>query len=134
MFGVKTLLIARFDRVVGGETIRRLHQLDVCQLTGALPGQKYESDNGPGFTELFAQVGARGASPALDHLALVDWLLCNFLIGNADAHAKNVAMLYAEDGRLRLAPLYDLLALGCWQRLSTDMAMSIGGERRPEWM
>ena len=128
------LLIARYDRVVDGAKIRRLHQLDMCQLTGTLPDQKYESDGGPGFAELFAQVDAHSASPALDRLALVDWLLCNFLVGNADAHAKNVAMLLWDDGRLHLAPAYDLLALGYWPRLSTDMAMSIGNERRPEWV
>ncbi|MBS0556781.1 MAG: type II toxin-antitoxin system HipA family toxin [Proteobacteria bacterium] len=128
------LLIARYDRVVDGEKIRRLHQLDLCQLTGTLPDQKYESDGGPGFADLFAQVDAHSAAPALDRLALVDWLLCNFLIGNVDAHAKNVAMLYTNAGRLRLAPAYDLLALGHWSRLSTDMAMAIGGERRPEWV
>jgi serine/threonine-protein kinase HipA len=128
------LLITRYDRVVDGTKIRRLHQLDMCQLTGTLPDQKYESDGGPGFAELFAQVDAHSGGPALDRLALVDWLLCNFLIGNADAHAKNVAMLFGDDGRLRLAPAYDLLALGYWPRLSTDMAMSIGSERRPEWV
>jgi serine/threonine-protein kinase HipA len=128
------LLIERYDRVVEGPKIRRLHQLDFCQLSGTLPDQKYESDGGPGFADVFAQVDAHSASPALDRLALVDWLLCNFLIGNADAHAKNVAMLYAGNGRLSLAPAYDLLALGYWPRLSTDMAMSIGGERRPEWV
>lgn len=128
------LLIERYDRVVDGEKIDRLHQLDMCQLTGTLPDQKYESDGGPGFTELFAQVDAHSTSPALDRLALVDWVLCNFLIGNADAHAKNVAMLYTVDGRRRLAPAYDLLALGYWPRLSTNMAMSIGGESRPEWV
>ena len=128
------LLIARYDRVVDGTKIRRLHQLDMCQLTGILPDQKYESEGGPGISDMFAQVDAHSASPALDRLALVDWLLCNFLIGNADAHAKNVAMLYGDDGRLHLAPTYDLLALGYWPRLSADMAMSIGSERRPEWV
>ncbi len=128
------LLIARYDRVVDDKKIRRLHQLDMCQLTGILPDQKYESEGGPGISDMFAQVDAHSASPALDRLALVDWLLCNFLIGNADAHAKNVAMLYGDDGRLHLAPTYDLLALGYWPRLSADMAMSIGSERRPEWV
>lgn len=128
------LLIARYDRVVEGKNIRRLHQLDMCQLTGNLPDQKYETDGGPGFADLFAQIDAHSASPALDRLALVDRLLCNFLIGNADAHAKNVSMLCAAGDRLRLAPAYDLLALGHWPALSTEMAMAIGGERRPRWV
>jgi serine/threonine-protein kinase HipA len=125
------LLIERYDREVKGEHIRRLHQLDFCQLTGNLPDQKYESDGGPGFADLFAQLDAYSVRPAADRLRLVNWLLFNFLIGNADAHAKNLSMLCGPGNRLTLAPAYDLLALGYWETLSDKMAMAIGGERRP---
>jgi len=128
------LLIERYDRSVKGGRIERLHQLDLCQLTGALPSQKYESDGGPGFKACFAVVDAWSAMPAVDRLRLVDWMLLNYLLGNADAHGKNLSMLYGSDGRLRLAPVYDLLAIGYWERLSTKMAMKIGGERRPDFV
>lgn len=128
------LLIERYDREIKGEHIRRLHQLDFCQLTGNLPDQKYESDGGPGVEELFAQLDAHSIRPAADRLRLVNWLLFNFLIGNADAHAKNLSMLCGPGGRLTLAPAYDLLALGYWENLSDKMAMAIGGERRPAWV
>lgn len=128
------LLIQRYDRVVHGENITRLHQLDACQLTGTMPAQKYEVDGGPGFAACFDMLDTCSALPAVDRLQLVDWLLFNLLIGNADAHGKNISMLYDEDGRLRLAPAYDLLATGCWPELSTRMAMAIGGERRPAWL
>ena len=65
----------------------------------------------PGFARL-SQVDAHSASPALDRLALVDWLLCNFLVGNAMRRMCNAL----DDGRLHLAPAYDLLALGYWPR------------------
>lgn len=128
------LLIERYDREVKGQHIRRLHQLDFCQLTGVLPDQKYESDGGPGVADLFAQVDAHSVRPAADRLRLVNWLIFNFLIGNADAHAKNLSMLCGPGGRLTLAPAYDLLALGYWESLSDKLAMAIGRERRPAWV
>ena len=128
------LLIERYDRVTRGDRIERLHQLDMCQLAGVLPDQKYETDGGPGFHDCFALVDRHSALPAADRLSLVDWIVCNYLIGNADAHAKNLSMLYGQDGRLRLAPAYDLMALGYWPDLSEKMAMAIGGERRPDWV
>lgn len=128
------LLIERYDREIRGEHIRRLHQLDFCQLTGVLPDQKYEADGGPGLADLFAQVDAHSVRPAADRLRLVNWLVFNFLIGNADAHAKNLSLLCGPGGKLTLAPAYDLLALGYWENLSDKMAMAIGGERRPAWV
>lgn len=128
------LLIERYDRVVAGDRIERLHQLDGCQLAGVLPAQKYESDGGPGYRACFDLVDAYSASPARDRLRLVDWMLFNYLVGNADAHAKNLSMLHGADGRLHLAPAYDLLATGYWPELSDHMAMAIGGERRPAWV
>ena len=128
------LLIERYDREVTGDRIRRLHQLDFCQLNGTLPDQKYESDGGPGLADLFTQVDAHSERPAADRLRLVNWVLFNFLIGNADAHAKNLSMLCGAGDLLTLAPAYDLLALGYWGNLSDKMAMAIGGEQRPAWV
>jgi len=128
------LLIERYDRVVTGERIERLHQLDLCQLAGVLPDHKYESDGGPGLGDCFGLIDAHSALPAVDRLHLVDWTIFNYLIGNADGHGKNLSMLYQSDGSLRLAPAYDLLATGYWQNLSDKMAMAIGGERRPAWV
>jgi serine/threonine-protein kinase HipA len=128
------LLIERYDRQWQDGELQRLHQLDACQLTGVLPSHKYEADGGPGLQACFEMVDAYSAMPAVDRLQLVDWLLFNLLIGNADAHGKNVSMVYGSHGRLRLAPAYDLLATGYWHELSDDMAMSIGGERCPGWI
>ena len=127
------LLVERYDRVAADGKISRLHQLDFCQLAGVLPDAKYESDGGPGFAAIFALVDAHSALPARDRLQLADWLVFNLLIGNADAHAKNASMRYGLDGRLHLAPAYDLLSTSYWPSLSPKMAMGIGGEKRPDW-
>jgi len=128
------LLVERYDRVLVDGQVERLHQLDLCQLAGVLPVSKYQSDGGPGFRQCFALIDAWSATPAVDRLRLVDVMLVNYLLGNADAHGKNFSMLYGPDARLHLAPFYDLLATGYWPRLSDRMAMSIGGERRPDWV
>jgi serine/threonine-protein kinase HipA len=128
------LLIERYDRKITNGNVERLHQLDLCQLDGVLPANKYESDGGPGYRECFAMIDAFSASPAVDRLRLVDWTIFNYLVGNADAHAKNLSMLYGVGGHLRLAPAYDLLATSYWKELSDKMAMAIGGERRPAWV
>lgn len=128
------LVVERFDRVIEGDRVHRLHQLDFCQLAGVLPDQKYEADGGPGFADVFSLVDQHSALPARDRLQLVDWLLFNYLVGNADAHAKNIAMLYDPSGRLGLAPAYDLLSAAYWPALDDKLAMAIGGERRPTWV
>ena len=58
----------------------------------------------------------------------IDWVLYNILIGNADAHAKNIALLTQADGRRRLAPYYDLVPTMAFSHKSLDRApaMRIG--------
>lgn len=65
---------------------------------------------------------------------MLDWIIFNYLIGNANAHAKNLAMLITAGNHLRIAPLYDLLCTSVYPTLDTRMAMPIGGEYRPEWV
>lgn len=54
---------------------------------------------------------------------------CNFVLGNADAHGKNFAILFTEQGR-RLAPLYDVVCTAVYD-LDQEMAMSIGDSFDP---
>jgi len=125
------LLIERYDRLVDDQQVERLHQLNFCQLAGVLPANKHQADGGPSLETCFEIIDAYSTAPAVDRLQLVDWTLINYLIGNANADASNLSMLYGADGRCRLAPAYDLLATGYWEQLDDQMAMSIGGERRP---
>lgn len=132
--GEEVLLLERFDRERTQAGWRRLHQLDFCQLAGVLPDQKYEKDGGPGFAKVFALISELSALPAAARLNALDWMLFNFLTGNADAHGKNLAMIPTSGTSYRLAPWYDLVATGYYPRLTTRMAMRIGDEDRPEWV
>jgi serine/threonine-protein kinase HipA len=73
-----------------------------------LPDQKYESEGGPSLQQCFALLQGKSIRPAADRMALLRWTIFNFLIGNADAHAKNLAMIFTDRGP-RLAPFYDLI-------------------------
>ncbi len=128
------LLIERYDRhVLPDGSIRRLHQEDFCQALGVPPETKYENEGGPSLEQIFEVLSRGSRSPLPDKKKLLQWVLFNFLIGNADAHAKNISLLHGESGRQegpRLAPFYDLVCTQIYDHLSTRQAQKIGGEYR----
>jgi serine/threonine-protein kinase HipA len=128
------LVVERYDRKKDpGGGILRLHQEDFCQALGILPDQKYESEGGPKLSQCFSLLKDNSTRPAADQRSLLSWVIFNALIGNADAHAKNLAIVYAERGP-RLAPFYDLLCTQVYPDLAEKYAMKIGGENRPDWL
>lgn len=131
----RVLLVERYDRAPDDDgRLRRLHQLDFCQLAGSLPDLKYEEQGGPSLAAVFGLIRGYSAVPSRDVLTAVDWVIFNYLVGNADAHAKNLAMMPAGKDKFRLAPWYDILCTDFYSRSTTRMAMRIGGEDRPEWV
>ena len=132
--GQQVYLVERYDRTRGPSgVIERLHQEDFCQALGVLPEMKYEQEGGPGFKRCFDLVGEWSVEPILDSLNLLKWALFNFLVGNADAHAKNLSFLY-QAGSVRLAPFYDLLSTAVYERLNNKLAMKMGGQKDPRYM
>jgi serine/threonine-protein kinase HipA len=127
-------LIARYDRKIDEEgRVVRLHQEDFCQALGIPPDNKYENDKGPSFKDCMDLLEVESASPAADQQRLLQWMFFNLIIGNADAHAKNIALLQ-EEKKLRLAPFYDLLSTAVYPGLNPRMAMKIGGKDDLDWI
>jgi serine/threonine-protein kinase HipA len=134
----RCLIVSRFDRREGaGGSPERIHQEDLCQATGVDPmnvrGQaKYERAGGPGFKALAELLSehAPDAGGALDKL--VEVMTFNVLIGNADAHGKNLALLHEPLPSVTLAPLYDTVPTMLWPKLRADSAMSVAGVRSLE--
>lgn len=62
-----------------------------------------------------------------DRLRLLDCVIFNALIGNHDAHAKNLSLLYSGKTAV-LAPFYDLLSTAVYPALTPKMAMKIGSK------
>jgi serine/threonine-protein kinase HipA len=125
------LLVQRYDRqwtADGG--LLRIHQIDGCQAMNLPPEQKYEEPHyttaapGATFAQLF-QLSNLCSVPASAQVQMLQWLLFNTLIGNSDAHAKNLSFLVDANG-MRVAPLYDLVSGSVYGY--NDIAQSVGGE------
>lgn len=118
-------VVERYDRVMTAGNIVGLHQIDGCQLLGHGPGWKYERSGGlvsvPKLVKALRALSVRGR----DLLELQRWVMFNYLIGNADAHAKNLSVLIDDKG-YRLAPFYDLLCVRAYG--DTGLALFIGDE------
>jgi serine/threonine-protein kinase HipA len=124
------LLIERYDRIWDKDRqLRRLHQEDFCQALGIMPEQKYESEGGPSLQQCFNLLSLNSLKPAADKMALLRWVIFNVLIGNADAHAKNLALLY-QQRKPSLAPFYDLICTMVYKELTDKLAMKISGEKK----
>ena len=118
----------RFDRPQSppaGAHRQRLHQEDFCQILSVEPGSKYENDGGPGLKACAEVLRRSSALPAEDLKRLTQWTAFNYLVGNEDAHAKNLALLYRTDG-LHLTPFYDLVSTAVYPSLERRLAMKIG--------
>jgi serine/threonine-protein kinase HipA len=125
-------LIRRYDRQRAADgRWTRLHQEDMCQALGLTSAHKYAVEGGPTLDRLFALLRAACNRPAVAVLRLLDAVLFNTLIGNADAHGKNFSLLYGPAGTA-LAPLYDLLCTVVYPQYSPRFAMKVGGARTLE--
>lgn len=131
--GQEGLLVARYDRRIGEDgVVCRIHQEDLCQALGIVPGQKYQAEGGPGVAAAADLIRRWCSAPAVDLLAFLDALIFNLLIGNTDAHGKNYSLLLDGNGGRRLAPLYDLLSARPYWPFERKMAMKYGGEYRAD--
>ena len=134
-------VIERFDREPlqknadkeTAQTFRRIHQIDLCQALGVAPSKKYESEGGLGLHHLFEVLrGSFIDRPIVAANAVVQWIAFNYLVGNLDAHAKNIAFLMRSQ-KAAVAPFYDMLCVEAYLPRQT-MSMSIAGENKPGWV
>jgi serine/threonine-protein kinase HipA len=127
-------VVDRYDRSRDENgTLCRLHQEDFCQALGITAENKYESEGGPSLADCFTVLDRFSTSPALDKKSLLEWVVFNYLIHNADAHAKNISLTLST-GEIRLAPFYDLMCTGVYEGLNKKFAMKIGKENRSQWI
>ena len=128
----RVFVVKRFDRTVTSEGTKRLHQEDFCQALHIPPEYKYESEGGPSLAACFNLVRQRSIRSGKDVLSLLNWVIFNYLIGNSDAHGKNISLLLLPEGPM-LAPFYDLLSTRIYAHygLAEGLAMKIGGEADP---
>lgn len=125
-------VIDRYDRIFKDGHYQRLHQEDFCQALGIGASQKYEKEGGPGLRQCADIIRRHTSFPLSELQKLMQWVLFNLLTGNADAHGKNLSLLYENRRSLRLAPFYDLVCTRNYPKISRHMAMSLGGVSDPD--
>ncbi len=128
---IQYLLVERYDRINSDENIQRLHQEDFCQALGVSYEKKYQLGGGPSFSDCYQLIQSISTQPIVDTENLLKWQIFNYLAGNSDGHAKNLALLYDTNMQVTLAPFYDLVCTRAIARIDTKLAMSIGDEFNP---
>lgn len=131
--GRPCLVVERFDRKLSRWPPHRLHQEDLCQALGITPDFKYQHRGWkrPSYRGLAELLSAHSLEPGIDRLAGANAAVFHFLVGNADAHAKNISLLHL-DGGVRLAPLYDVVSTAAYPWLNRELALSVGDELDPD--
>ncbi len=127
------LVVQRYDRDLETSPPLRTHQEDLCQALGLTPDFKYQKEEWtqPSYAKLAGLLDQHSPSPGLDRLAGAQAAVFNFLVGNADAHAKNISLMHSEEG-VHLAPLYDVVSTAAYPELDTTLSLSIGDELDPD--
>jgi serine/threonine-protein kinase HipA len=126
------IVVERFDRLPpapGSVFVQRVHQEDMCQALGLMPGRKYQQDGGPSIADIVTLIRRVSSNPDTDVDRFLDANAFNWLIGGTDAHAKNYSLLISAGDEIRLSPLYDLSSQLTYPELIEQrVAMSIGDQ------
>lgn len=132
--GLDCIIVERYDRIIGGDgSVTRVHQEDVCQAlahdhAANRGAAKYERGGGPGLAQVAGLLDRYADDPVADLRRLVRYVTFNTVIGNADAHAKNLSLIHHRRGNVELAPLYDTVPTMLFPRLQDHAAMYVNGQ------
>ncbi|MFN7193578.1 MAG: HipA domain-containing protein, partial [Rhodospirillales bacterium] len=78
--GEVAIVVERYDRVRMEDSIRRLHQEDMCQALGLPPTGKYENEGGPGVPPIVELLRTYSSRPIDDVWTFIQALALNWLI------------------------------------------------------
>ena len=121
-------VVERYDRLEDQTgKVHRVHQQDFCQALGITSEFKYEEKGGPSIKDNYDLIVRNvGVRQRRDNVyAFFDWICFNLLIHNNDSHSKNISFLL-NNGKIELAPLYDLLSTGVYTNLKRHFSFKIG--------
>lgn len=120
-------VIERYDREIH-KVVKRVHQQDFCQAQGIVTEYKYEARGGPSLKDNYQLIKSnvtitQRSKAMFDYL---DWICFNLLVGNNDSHSKNISFVI-KNGKIELAPFYDLLCTAIYPSLKNNFSFKIGG-------
>ena len=118
------IAVKRFDRLEG----QPIGLEDFCSLIGMPPEMKYDTT-----MEAVAKHLKLWCAPSQKNdsaIRLVEMIILNLVVRNADAHAKNYAMLYSSREDATLAPVYDVVSVAAYPEYAQNpFGLSIGGRK-----
>lgn len=124
------------------QAVLRSHVIDSCQALDLPSTFKYERNFGSGkdvrriregvsFERLVSLLGNM-ITPAAARAYLVRWASLQLLLGNSDAHGKNISF-HVHPAGLAPAPLYDLVSVNAYgDQVEHTMAMAYGDVFEPQ--
>jgi serine/threonine-protein kinase HipA len=122
------LVVKRFDVNQHGTATHGIE--DACSLLGLPPHEKYATT-----TEQLLHASRAYISPAnaRAQLAQLGWhILTNYVVRNADCHAKNIALYYTDLHDVAFTPVYDIVTTQAYPRYANNPP-SLAIDGRQSW-
>ena len=122
----RVLVVDRFD--VDEQGLPRCGLEDACGLLGLPPHEKYATTTERVWNATRAYLPAESLRQQRVHLG---WhLLANYVVRNADCHAKNIALYYTSRTDVGFTPIYDLVTTQAYPRFASNPpGLSVGGRQ-----
>lgn len=109
-FPAAAYVIERFDRIDDFPEQKRIHALDACQTLGLSRSVKYALSHVDQLSQFSESLRGKGAAK----IAIFNWAIFNAVVGNTDAHLKNLSCLVSSQGAV-LSPFYDLICTAIYE-------------------
>jgi serine/threonine-protein kinase HipA len=122
----RVLVVDRFDVDQNGKP--RCGVEDACGLSGLPPHEKYATTMERVWNATRAYIPADRLRQQKEHFG---WqLLANYVVRNADCHAKNIALLYTSLKDVEFTPIYDLVTTQAYPRFAANPpGLAVGGRQ-----
>jgi serine/threonine-protein kinase HipA len=122
----RVLVVERFDVDAQGVPVYGLE--DACSLLGLPPHEKYATTTEKTLNATRAYLPSATMHAQLRQLG---WhLLTNYVVRNADCHAKNIALYYSTLTDPRYTPIYDIVTTQAYPRYAANPpGLSIEGRK-----
>jgi serine/threonine-protein kinase HipA len=124
-FPAPAYVIERFDRQGEFPKQFRIHAMDSCQTLGFSRVNKYGLSNVHNLKKFADNLRTVG----LAKISILRWAIFNAIVGNTDAHLKNLTCLVSASG-LSLSPMYDLVSTAIYSEpghhLDCELSQKMG--------
>lgn len=112
----RVLVVKRFDVDELGIVTHGVE--DACSLLGLPPHEKYATTTERVLKSTRTYIATSHARAQLTHFG---WqLLTNYVVRNADCHAKNIALYYTSLNDVAYTPIYDVVTTQAYPRYATN--------------